>query len=151
MVKVKTREHGEIQIPENSEIVFKKAIFGFEHITEYYLIPLEEPEQFSLLQSKDDENVSFMLTRPRLFLSDYVLDIDDKDAELLEIESHDDVIDYAIITIPEKIEDITMNILGPLVINTKNRYAIQSVSNCPLYSTKCGLFQKNEELVVEES
>lgn len=146
MTIVKTREYGEIQVPDGSEIILKKPIFGFEEYTEYYLIALEEPEQFTLLQSKEDANISFMLTRPRFFLSDYVLDIDDDDAKLLVIEKHEDVIDYAIVTIPEKIEDITMNILGPIVINMKNRYAIQSISNSPHYSTKCSLFQKHVEL-----
>ncbi len=147
MPLVKTREYGEIQVSDESKIVFKKPIFGFEHLKEYYLIPLEEPEQFVLLQSKDDENISFILTQPRLFVSDYVLDIDDSDGELLEIQDHADIVDYAIVTIPEKLEDMTMNILGPIVINSKNRYAVQSISNCPHYITKCSLFNKTEEKV----
>ncbi len=146
---VKTKEYGDIQVSDENKIVFKKPIFGFEHLIEYYLIILNEPEQFSLLQSKDDENISFMLTQPRLFVSDYILDIDDLDAGLLEIEDHNDIIDYAIVTIPEKIEDITMNILGPIVINNKNNFAVQSISNTPHYDTKCRLFQKDSATIVE--
>ncbi|MGL5955108.1 MAG: flagellar assembly protein FliW [Brevinema sp.] len=145
---VNTREYGEIEVSEHSKIVFQKPIFGFERLLEYYLIPLEEPENFSLLQSKDDKDISFILTQPRLFISDYVLDIDDADAELLAIENHEDIADYAIVTIPQNIEDITMNILGPIVINTKNNYAVQSISNCPHYSTKCGLFAKKETVAL---
>ena len=143
MVVVKTKEYGDIQVSDENKIVFQKPIFGFEHLKEYYLILLDEPEQFSLLQSKDDENISFMLTQPRMFVSDYILDIDDMDAELLEIEDHKDIVDYAIVTIPEQIEDVTMNILGPIVINNKNNFAVQSISNTPHYSTKCRLFQKD--------
>ena len=146
---VKTKEYGDIQVSDENKIVFKKPIFGFEHLIEYYLIILNEPEQFSLLQSKDDENISFMLTQPRLFVSDYILDIDDLDAGLLEIEDHNDIIDYAIVTIPEKIEDITMNILGPIVINNKNNFAVQSISNTPHYDNKCRLFQKDSATIVE--
>ncbi|MDK2818348.1 MAG: flagellar assembly protein FliW [Spirochaetota bacterium] len=146
---VKTKEYGDIQVSDENKIVFKKPIFGFEHLIEYYLIVLNEPEQFSLLQSKDDENISFMLTQPRLFVSDYILDIDDIDAGLLAIEDHNDIIDYAIVTIPEKIEDITMNILGPIVINNKNNFAVQSISNTPHYNTKCRLFQKDIATIVE--
>ncbi len=149
MTIVKTKEYGDIQVSDENKIVFKKPIFGFEHLKEYYLILLEEPEQFSLLQSKDDENISFMLTQPRIFVSDYILDIDDTDAELLEIEDHKDIIDYAIVTIPEQIEDVTMNILGPIVINNKNNFAVQSISNTPHYSTKCRLFQK--ETIVDNT
>ena len=96
-----------------------------------------------------------MLTQPRLFVSDYILDIDDADAELLQIENHADIVDYAIVTIPEKIEDVTMNILGPIVINNKNKFAVQSISNTPQYSTKCRLFQKdtlvNNKIAVTET
>ncbi|MGL4366915.1 MAG: flagellar assembly protein FliW [Brevinemataceae bacterium] len=134
-----------MEILKDSVIVFQKPIFGFEHLKEFYLIPVEEPEQFVLLQSKEDPEISFMLTQPKLFLSDYVLDIDDKDVEILDIQDHNDVIDFAIITIPESIQDMTMNILGPIVINTKNMYAVQSISNCAHYTTKCRLFAKQEE------
>lgn len=143
MTVVKTKEYGDIQVSDENKIVFTKPIFGFEHLKEFYLILLDEPEQFSLLQSKDDKNISFMLTQPRMFISDYILDIDDADAELLKIEDHNDIVDYAIVTIPERIEDVTMNILGPIVINNKNKFAVQSISNTPHYSTKCRLFQKD--------
>lgn len=142
MPLVKTREYGEIQVSEENKIIFQKPIFGFEELKEYYLIPLEDPEQFTLLQNIDNEDISFILTQPRLFISDYLLDIDDSDASLLKIEDHKDIVDYAIVTIPQNIEDITMNILGPIVVNSKNNYAVQSISNCAHYTTKCRLFQK---------
>lgn len=142
MPLVKTREYGEIQVSEENKIIFQKPIFGFEELKEYYLIPLEEPEQFTLLQSADHMDISFILTQPRLFISDYILDIDDNDASLLSITNHEDIVDYAIVTIPQNIEDITMNILGPIVVNSSNNHAVQSISNCTHYSTKCRLFPK---------
>lgn len=147
---VNTREYGKIHVSEENKIIFKKPIFGFEELTEFYLILLEEPEHFVLLQSKDNEDISFMMTQPYLFVSDYVLDIDDADAEQLLMENHGDIVDYAIVTVPENIEDITMNILGPIVINTKNNFGIQSVSNCPHYTTKCGLFPKKDNSPVTQ-
>ncbi len=142
---VKTREYGEINVSEQNKIIFKKPIFGFENLLEYYLIPLQEPVQFALLQSAEDQDISFIVTQPRLFISDYLLDIDDKDAAMLEMSEGDEIADYAIVTIPQNVEDITMNILGPIVINTKNNYAVQSVSNCEHYTTRCGLFQKETQ------
>ncbi len=142
---VKTREYGEINVSEKNKIIFKKPIFGFENLLEYYLIPLKEPVQFALLQSAEDQDISFIVTQPRLFISDYLLDIDDKDAAMLEMSEGDEIADYAIVTIPQNVEDITMNILGPIVINTKNNYAVQSVSNCEHYTTRCGLFQKEKQ------
>lgn len=142
MKTIKTRDFGDIQVSETSKIIFKKPIFGFEDLTEFYLIPLEEPKQFSLLQSTENHCISFMVTEPKLFLTDYILDIDDTDAELLEIRDYKDLIDFAIVTIPENIENITMNILGPIIINLKTNYAIQTISNCSHYTTKCRLFAK---------
>lgn len=143
MKTIKTRDFGEIEASGSSIITFKKSIFGFEDFTNFYLIPLQEPEQFFLLQSIDDMNICFTMTQPRLFVSDYVLDIDDEDASLLEFNDHEDLYDFAIVTIPENIEDITMNILGPIVVNTKNGHAIQTISNCPHYTTTCRLFSKS--------
>jgi len=143
---VKTRDFGVVQVSESDKIIFKKPIFGFEDLKEFYLIPLEEPKQFTLLQSRENECISFMLTRPKLFLTDYILDIDNNDANLLEISDHNDISDFAIITIPEDMEKITMNILGPIVINMKTKFAVQSISNCIDYTTKCRLFAKQVEL-----
>ena len=139
MKTIKTRDFGDIEVSNVFEVTFKKPIFGFEQLKTFYLIPLTDPEQFTVLQSAEDENVAFTLTRPAFFLSDYVLDINDDDASLLEFEDHQDLFDFAILTLSDKIEDITMNILGPIVINMKNGYAVQSISNCSHYTTKCCL------------
>ncbi|MGL4561892.1 MAG: flagellar assembly protein FliW [Brevinema sp.] len=144
---IKTRDFGDIEVSQCTSVTFKKPLFGFEYLTEFYLIPLQEPEQFTILQSKEDINVSFTMTQPSLFLSDYVLDINDDDASVLEFENHEDLYDFAIVTISENIEDITMNILGPVIINKKNGFAIQTISNCSYYTTTCRLFPKKVSVV----
>ncbi|MGL4388709.1 MAG: flagellar assembly protein FliW [Brevinema sp.] len=139
---IKTKDFGDIEVSQATLVTFKKPIFGFEHLKEFYVIPLQEPEQFTVLQSKEDISVSFTMTQPNMFLSDYVLDINDDDAALLEFEQHEDLYDFAFVTIPENIEEITMNILGPIIINKKNGLAIQTISNCAYYTTTCRLFPK---------
>ncbi|MGL5255258.1 MAG: flagellar assembly protein FliW [Brevinema sp.] len=145
MKTIKTRDFGEVPTEGLLQVTFVKPIFGFEDLTSYYLIPLEEPESFTLLQSTEDLNTSFFLTQPRLFVSDYVLDVNDEDVNSLESENHEDIIDFAILTIPSNIEEITMNILGPLLINTKKGIGIQTISNVPHYNTKCHLFLQTEK------
>lgn len=137
---IKTRDFGELPAEKASLITFKKPLFGFEDLTKYYLIPLEEPEAFTLLQSAEDIEASFLITQPRLFISDYLLDVNDEDVALLGAVEHMDLLDFAILTVPERVEDITMNILGPVIINSKNNSAIQTISNVAHYGTKCRLF-----------
>ena len=145
MNTIKTRDFGEVSTEGLLKVTFVKPIFGFEDLASYYLIPLKEPESFTLLQSTQDVQTSFFVTQPRLFVSDYVLDVNDEDATTLCAENHSDIADFAILTIPENIEEITMNILGPILINTKKGLGIQTISNIPHYTTKCRLFLQTEK------
>ncbi|MGL5722139.1 MAG: flagellar assembly protein FliW [Brevinema sp.] len=145
MKTIKTRDFGEVPVEGLLKVSFIKPIFGFEELSSYYLIPLKEPESFTLLQSTEDVQTSFFLTQPRLFVSDYVLDVNDEDVASLGAVDHTDILDFAILTIPSNIEEITMNILGPLLINTKKGVGIQTISNIPHYNTKCRLFLQTEK------
>ncbi len=140
METIRTKAYGEIQVEENSAICFKREILGFENFRYYYLIEMGDLPNFYWLQSKEESDLAFIVVDPRLFKSDYELKIDDVDMALLEKEPDDTLIDMVIVNIPDDIHRMTINLLGPIVINVNKRVAIQGISLNNDYGTKVPIF-----------
>jgi len=140
---IKTKAYGEIQVDPNSMITFKREILGFEGLTRYYLIEMGDLPNFYWLQSAEEPDLAFVVVNPRLFQEDYKLVLDEIDWGLLEIAQGDEILDFAIVNIPEDIHKMTMNLLGPIVINATKRIAIQGISMNNSYGTKVPLFTQD--------
>jgi flagellar assembly factor FliW len=147
---IKTKAYGEIKVVEDSAINFKREILGFENYQYYYLIEMGDLPNFYWLQSKDESELAFIVVNPRLFKADYKLEIDDIDKSLLEIEEGNDLIDFVIVNIPEDINKMTMNLLGPIVINVNKRIAIQGISLNNDYGTKVRIFNTEDTALSQD-
>jgi flagellar assembly factor FliW len=147
---IKTKAYGEIQVEEESAIYFKREILGFEDFHYYYLIEMGDLPNFYWLQSKEEPELAFIVVNPRLFKSNYELKLDDVDSTLLELSEGDEIADFAIVNIPEDVNMMTMNLLGPIVINVKKRVAIQGISLNNDYGTKVMVFSTETEAYHKE-
>ncbi len=144
METIKTKAYGEIQVEENTEIFFKREILGFEGLKYYYLIEMGDLPNFYWLQSKEEPELAFIVVNPRLFKPDYVLNIDASDLQLLDLEDGEEIVDFVIVNIPEDVTKMTMNLLGPIVINANKRIGIQAISLSNDYGTKVPVFSNVE-------
>jgi flagellar assembly factor FliW len=142
---IKTKAYGEIQVEQESAIYFKREILGFENFHYYYLIEMGDLPNFFWLQSKEEPELAFIVVNPRLFKANYELKLDDVDMGLLELAPGDEVADFAIVNIPEDVNLMTMNLLGPIAINVKKRIAIQGISLNNDYGTKVMVFSTEME------
>jgi len=59
-----------------------------------------------------------------------------EDAAALGIEDPDDAGILAIVTLPARLEEMTANLLGPIVVNVRTRRAKQVVLDDPRYHTR---------------
>ncbi len=98
-----------------------------------------------LVQSLDDPALAFVITNPWLFKPDYHLEagpaIDamgwEGEPDKLPLEC------YVIVTIPRGVpEKMTANLIGPIVLNTETREAVQIVLLNDAYSHKYPLLNK---------
>lgn len=126
-MRIRTRPFGELDIDERQVIGFPHGIFGFEHHRSYALLDSSQPP-FYWLQSLDESEIAFVLINPYVFRPDYVLQVADEDIEELGYEADDDILVFAIVTIPEEPKNMTANLQGPIIINRKNRLGRQSIS-----------------------
>jgi flagellar assembly factor FliW len=139
---LKTRHFGEIKIDEESILYFEDGLIGFDGMKQYILIPNgDEENPFLWLQSIDDPNLAFAITDPFLFRKDYEVEISEKVKEKLKIEQEEDVVVYSIAVIPEDIKKISINLQGPLVINSKSKKGKQIILNTDRYPVKFFIFE----------
>lgn len=134
LVELQTKM-GTLQINEQEIIHFPMGILGFADYHRYVVIE-QKDSFFSFLQSVDEPDLSFVVIIPELVCCDYAVHLSDEEIELLAIKSPDDGKVYGIVTIPENVADMTVNLQAPVVINSKNLMGAQLIIQGDRYHTK---------------
>lgn len=140
-MKVNTKYHGEVEYEEKDVITFKKGLPGFEGLKKFILFPVEDNEVFSVLHSIEDENTGLVVTSPFNVLKDYEFKLDEEKMKELQIESHENVIVLNTVTLSSAVENITMNLKAPIIINIKMQLGEQIILDNPEYLIKYPLFK----------
>ena len=129
MITVDTKAYGEIEIDERQRISFPSGLFGFAEYRDFCLLDANQ-QPFYWLQSMDAREIAFVLINPLLFRPDYASGASAEDLEILGINSDADenLLLFAIVTIPEDQTRMTANLQGPILINRKTREGRQIIS-----------------------
>jgi flagellar assembly factor FliW len=122
------------------EIRFAAGLPGFPHVHVFQLNPWGPPgSPYLILSSVDDPDVGFVVVPPWVFYPDYEFDVDDSTAERLGLIEADDAIVLAVVTLRDRPEDATLNLLGPIVVNRTTHEAAQIVLPTTSYSVRAPL------------
>jgi flagellar assembly factor FliW len=104
---------------------FAGGLPGFPDSREFRLEMLApELQPFCLMRSVNENEICFTLVAPGALFPDYAIEIDEQHVASLGLQSADDVLVLAIVTLGEP---PTANLLGPLVVNRHTRAAAQVV------------------------
>ncbi|MFZ4583697.1 MAG: flagellar assembly protein FliW [Acidimicrobiia bacterium] len=82
---------------------------------------------FWLLESLEVDGLAFVVTTPWAFYPEYDFELDDVTARRIGLRSPGDVVVLAIVTVGERAEDSSINLLGPVVVNRHTGDAAQVV------------------------
>ena len=149
MPKIKTKAFGEIEVDDRQRLNFPEGIFGFEEQHEFWLIE-QTDSPFYWLQSAADSTLAFITIHPDSFMPDYELSILEEEYKTIKLKSDDDLICLLIVTIPTKPEDMTANLLGPIVINKKENVGKQAISLRQDYSTHYKILDSLKSIAAEQ-
>ncbi len=144
MKKIKSRVLGEIEVDEATQLNFNGSILGFEEYNDFYILDNNSDKDsiFKILQSSENEDLSWIVLSPFAAFPDYELDVHDEDVKSLNIESEKDVIALVMVTIVNNdYENMTVNLLGPIIINLKNNLGKQCIIKSNKYTTKHKLLE----------
>ncbi len=134
-MRIVTKPYGAIDVDERQKIYFPYGILGFENLKYYVLLDAAQ-QPFYWLQSMDVVEIAFVLLNPRIFRPDYELEVDEKELEEIGITLEEDILDFAIVTIPDNPGDMTANLQGPIIINRKAKIGRQSISTNPKWEVR---------------
>lgn len=129
-MEIKTTRFGNISVQDEKVIRFPKGILGFSQNRRFVLFPHTEGSPFYWLQSLDDGDVAFVVMNPQLVKQDYTINVEESVLEEIEAEESNALDVICIVTIPNnQPEKMTINLLGPIILNADKRCAAQVV--CP--------------------
>ncbi|WP_195509786.1 flagellar assembly protein FliW [Clostridium tyrobutyricum] len=141
-MELKTKYHGTRHYKKEDVIEFKKGIPGFENLKKFIIFSAEDNNLFYILQSIEDVSMGIVLVSPFNVLQNYEFKLDDIKLKELKIETYKDVLVLNTVTLNEKLENITVNLKAPLIINIKEKVGEQIILESIDYSIKYPLFKE---------
>ncbi len=149
LLEIDSKPYGKIKVSEDQKVYFPEGILGFETFKDYYLLDKNEGP-FYWLQSVTTIDVAFVIINPQYFKANYVLELDHgdfKDIGLLTEEDIDkNLFQFAIVTIPpDNPNNMTANLLGPIIINKESKLGKQALSLNSNYNVRHNIIQELEK------
>jgi flagellar assembly factor FliW len=92
-----------------------------------------------MLTSSDDPEVGFIVVAPWVFYPDYEFELDTGAAERLGLSKAEEAVVFSVVTLRDRPEDSTVNLLGPIVVNRFSHEAAQVVLPNSGYSVRAPL------------
>ena len=144
-MEIETLRFGKIAIQEGKVITFPRGILGFAKNKQYILFPHSERSPFFWLQSVEDGELAFVVMNPRLVKTDYSVDVDENVMNELDVKQEAEIEVVCIVTIPRNDpKHMTINLLGPIIINTQSRCAVQVICDSQSYSHRHPVIQEQQ-------
>ncbi|MEC0241417.1 flagellar assembly protein FliW [Paenibacillus dokdonensis] len=137
---IKTSSWGDLEIAEDQVYHFPKGIPAFEEETEFAVISLEEG-RFHYLQSTKEQELAFLLADPFDYYPQYEFELPPADTEELQIDKQVNV--RCVISLKEKLELSTINLLAPVILNPDKRLGKQIVLHNSHYQTRHPLWSES--------
>ncbi|MDQ6422503.1 flagellar assembly protein FliW [Paenibacillus sp. LHD-117] len=123
----------------NTNIVryqFEQGIPGFEHVKQFVFEEMGDELPMKLMKAEDDSEVSLLVASPFMFYPEYEWKLPDSVKEELEIESEADVEVWSVMTIPLDLVGATVNLLAPIILNTRTGKGKQLILHEHTYSSR---------------
>ena len=144
-MKIKTVKFGDVEIDKEELIVFPEGLPGFSNAKQFAFLESPEIAPFAWLQSAEDPAVAFVIVDPLVVDKDYQIQVRPEDIECLELEDPGDARVLAIVVVPSDPKMATVNLMGPIIVNPRNRKAKQVVLADSRLSVRHPVWPKSEE------
>ena len=95
-----------------------------------------------MLQSLEDEKISFVLISPFDIVSDYEIKLGNETVERIEVDTANNVSIFSLVTLNSDIKKITANLKAPIVINVKKNLGEQIIVDKEKYKIKHPLIKE---------
>jgi flagellar assembly factor FliW len=143
-MNLNTRDFGIIQVEDDAIFNFDDGLYGFEDSKKFAVFTKSIDDiSFLYLQSLDHEIPCFLVFEPWDLYPSYQPVLSQEDLKLCQVDSIDDLIFLVIANVPSAIENLSINIKSPVVLNPKTRKARQVILQNPEYTVRYLPFQED--------
>lgn len=149
-MKANTRLFGEIEIAEDKLIVVEQGIIGFPDLKNFALIFDEEKgdsAKIKWFQSLDEPGFAMPVMDPYEMVPDYALEMNEEGQKILGELTTENVFVLVTVTVPQDLEQISINLKAPIIINTDTNKACQIIADAdyPVKYKIYDLLEKNKK------
>lgn len=137
---IQSTRFGQIEIADNELIHFPHALPGFPEEKTFAYLPYQPNSPFAFLQSANEPALTFVVVEPFAFFKEYSFTLEDAIVDELGLSNDKPPKIFNIVRIPEKTDEMTANLLAPIIVNWNNRKAIQIVLEKSPYTVRHRLF-----------
>lgn len=113
--------------PDGGVLTFPGGIPGFPGAERFVLRDLTEDGTFQELTSVDEPSVALVVLSPWLAFPEYEPELPEEDREFLGIEDPAEAVVFCAVNAPENVEGLTVNLLGPFVVNRRTQVGRQVI------------------------
>ncbi|CQR70455.1 Flagellar assembly factor FliW [Sporomusa ovata DSM 2662] len=137
---IQSTRFGQLEIADSELIYFPHAIPGFPEETMFAFLPFQPDSPFAFLQSAKEPDLAFVIVQPFTFFKEYSFTLDDIVVAELGLSDENTPGIFNIVRIPDQTEEMTANLLAPIIINWENGKAMQIVLEKSSYTVRHRLF-----------
>ena len=131
-MKAVTRLFGTIDVADEKIITMERGMIGFPDLTKFALIFDEEKKdkKFKImwLQSMDDGDIAFPVADPIQIKEDYKPLVNEEIIAPLGEMTEENTYILVTVTVPKKVEDFSINLKAPIVINMDSNRGAQIIT-----------------------
>ena len=128
-MKAVTRLFGTIDVADEKIITMERGMIGFPDLKHFALI-FDEEKKFKImwLQSMDDGDIAFPVADPLTVKEDYLPTVSEEILAPLGEMREDNTYILSTVTVPKKVEDFSINLKAPIVINMDTHKGAQLIT-----------------------
>ncbi len=138
-MNIASSRFGEIHVDDDKILTFPHGLVGMPQLTRWALLS-ETGSPFLWLHSAEDPGLALVLAAAEGFWPGYQLHLTAEQSAVLAVNAGDEVEVFCVVRTAERLEDFTINLLGPVVINSANRVGAQFINDSADYNPRAGLF-----------
>ena len=142
-MKIQTKIFGEVEIADNKIITFDKGIIGFPELKHFTMLHDEEKGSSAgirYLQSMDEPTFAMPVMDPLSVCEDYNPEVEDELLKNLGNLDGDNLLVMTTVTVPKDIKEMSVNLMGPIIINTDTRKACQVIVDGDKYPVRYPIY-----------
>ena len=144
-MEISTRDFGIVSVEEDALYDFPEGLYGFEEDTRFAVFHKSFDDiDFLYLQSVLNVMPCFLVFEPEEFLPGYAPILSKEDLASCGAEGPEDLIFLVIANVPGAVEEMSINIKSPVVLNPKTKIGRQVILQNSDYKVRYQPFLNKE-------